>query len=74
MNLKDFISVCSLVGIVVSIFPILGGILSIKKKKWGVVFISSIIGVVVIIPLIILIFIPFILMILLIFTRKEFQK
>ena len=73
-DLKNFISSCSLIGIVVSIFPILGGILSIKKKMWGVVLISSIIGFVVIMPIFILIFIPFISTILLIVSRKEFQK
>ena len=73
-DLKNFISVCSLIGIVVSIFPILGGILSVKKKLWGVAITSSVIGLVVIIPVIILIFIPLISMILLIFSRHEFKK
>lgn len=73
-DLKNFISVCSLIGIVVSVFPILGGILSVKKRLWGVALTSSIIGLVVIIPVIILIFLPLISMILLIVSRKEFKK
>ena len=73
-DLKNFISVCSLIGIIISIFPILGGILSVKKKLWGVAITSSIIGLVIIMPVIFLIFIPLISMILLIVSRKEFLK
>lgn len=73
-DLKNFISVCSLIGIVVSIFPILGGILSVKKKLWSVALTSSIIGFLVIVPVIILIFLPLISMILLIVSKKEFKK
>jgi hypothetical protein len=73
-DLKNFISVCSSIGIVVSIFPILGGILSIKKKLWGISLTSSIFGFVVIIPFIFLIFIPLISMILLIISRRYFKN
>lgn len=73
-DLKNFISVCSSIGIVVSIFPILGGILSIKKKLWGISLTSSIFGFVVIIPFIFLIFIPLISMILLIVSRRYFKN
>jgi hypothetical protein len=73
-DLKNFISVCSSIGIVISIFPILGGILSIKKKLWGISLTSSIFGLVVIIPFIFLIFIPLISMILLIISRRYFKN
>jgi membrane protease YdiL (CAAX protease family) len=73
-DLKNFISICSSIGIVVSIFPILGGILSIKKKLWGISLTSSIFGFVVIIPFIFLIFIPLISMILLIISRRYFKN
>jgi len=73
-NVKNFISVCSLIGIVVSIFPILSGIISVKKKMWGVALAGSIIGLFAIIPLFILIFLPIISMTLLIISRKEFKK
>ena len=74
VDLKNFISVCSSIGIIVAIFPILGGILSIKKKLWGIALTSSIIGLFVIFPIFILIFIPLISMILLIVSRKEFRN
>jgi len=73
-NVKNYISVCSLIGIVVSIFPILSGIISVKKKMWGVALAGSIIGLFAIIPLFILIFLPIISMTLLIISRKEFKK
>jgi hypothetical protein len=73
-NVKNFISVCSLIGIVVSIFPILSGVISVKKKMWGVALTGSIIGFFTIIPFFILIFLPIISMILLIISRKEFKK
>ena len=73
-DLKNFISVCSSIGIVVSIFPILGGILSVKKKLWGISLTSSICGFIVIIPFIFLIFIPLISMILLIISRRYFKN
>lgn len=73
-DLKNFISVCSSIGIVISVFPILGGILSVKKKLWGISLTSSIFGFVVIIPFIFLIFIPLISMILLIVSRKYFNN
>ena len=73
-DLKNFISVCSSIGIVVSIFPILGGILSFKKKLWGISLTSSIFGFFVIIPFIFLIFIPFISMVLLILSRRYFKN
>ena len=74
IDLKNFISVCSLIGIFIAIFPILGGILSIKKRMWGIALTSSIIGLFVIFPIFILIFIPLISMILLIVSRKEFRN
>lgn len=73
-DLKNFISVCSSIGIVVSIFPILGGILSAKKKLWGISLTSSIFGFVVIIPFFFLLFIPLISMILLIVSRRYFKN
>ncbi len=73
-DLKSFISVCSLIGIVVSIFPILSGIISVKKKMWGVALAGSIIGIFTILPFIMLIFLPIISMTLLIISRKEFKK
>lgn len=43
-KLVDFLSTCSIVGCILSIFPILGGLLALKKKMWGISLACSIIG------------------------------
>lgn len=73
-DLQNLIFVCSSIGIVVSIFPILSGILSVKKKMWGIALTGSILGIFSIIPIIFLIFLPVISMILLIISRTEFKR
>ena len=41
---KELLTTCGTIGIILSIFPILGGILSIKRKIWVVALIGAIIG------------------------------
>ncbi len=68
-DLKSFMSACALIGIVLSVFPLLGGILSISKKLWGIALASSIIGLFTVfgsIP-------SLIAMILLIISRQNFK-
>ena len=68
-DFKNLMSTCALIEIVVSIFPLLGGVLSIGKKLWGIALAGSIIGLFTIfgsIP-------SLIAMILLIISRKEFE-
>jgi hypothetical protein len=43
-KLVDFLSTCAIVGCILSIFPILGGLLALKKKMWGISLACSIIG------------------------------
>jgi hypothetical protein len=40
-----FLQVCGIIGIIISIFPLLGGILSIKRKLFGIAVACSIIGI-----------------------------
>lgn len=68
-DFKSFMSACALIGIVLSVFPLLGGILSISKKLWGIALASSIIGLFTVfgsIP-------SLIAMILLIISRQNFK-
>ena len=68
-SFKAIMSTCALIGIVISIFTLLGGILAITKKLWGIALASSIIGLFTLfgsIP-------SLIAMILLILSRKEFK-
>ena len=43
-EILGFLRTCATIGIIISIFPILGGILAIRRKLFGIVLICSIIG------------------------------
>ena len=43
-QLLGFLQTCAIIGIILSIFPILGGILSIRKKLYYIAIATSIIG------------------------------
>ena len=43
-QIETFISICATIGIILSIFPLLSGILALKRKMWGIVIVMSIIG------------------------------
>ena len=73
-EIKGFLTTCSTVGIIIAIFPILGGILSLKKKSWTIAITGSLIGLLTFIPSIFGGVLSFIGLILLILSRKEFQK
>ena len=62
------------IGCILSIFPILSGILAIKRKLWMMVFIGSIIGLFTLLtPLIISGILASIGFILIVISKKEFQ-
>jgi len=73
-DFKGILNTCALIGMVVSAFPILGGILSIKRKLWGIALTSSIIGLTMFIPSIIGGILSLVAMILLILSRNEFNR
>lgn len=71
-KIKDFLVLCGATLSILALFPILGGILSLKRKLWGITLGCSIIGLstfIVIIPGILCL----IALILLVISRKEFQ-
>jgi len=43
-KLVELLGICATIGIVLSLFPILGGILAIKRKLWGITLVCSILG------------------------------
>jgi len=71
-GLVSFIRSCSIIGIIISIFTILGGILSLKRKLWGIVLTCSIIGIGSVGLLFSSSLLSFIAMILLIVSRKGY--
>lgn len=41
---KQILQVCGSIGVILSIFPILGGIFALKRKQWGISLVGGIIG------------------------------
>lgn len=73
-QLQTMIQICATIGIILSIFPILGGILSIKKTLWGGALACSIIGLFCIGPVFISSIISLIALILLVMSKNQFIK
>jgi len=68
-----FLQTCASIGIIISFFPILGGILAIKRKMWGISIACSIIGLFSIGILFTSSLFCFIAIIILFISKKEFQ-
>ena len=69
------LNTCGAIAIVLSIFPIVGGILALQKKMFGLIVVGGILGIIAIAPM--FIFIPNIIsligLILVAVYKKEFQ-
>lgn len=72
-DVMSLMNICFLIAIVISIFPIFGGILCFRKKLWGVCLTCAIIGVFTVYPIIIPGILSFIAVVLLFMSRKEFN-
>jgi hypothetical protein len=68
-----FLNTCAIIGCIISFFPILGGILALKLKLWGIAITGSIIGLFSLGMLFTSSVLSFIALILLVISRKEFQ-
>jgi hypothetical protein len=68
-----FLQTCASIGIIISFFPILGGILAIKRKMWGISIACSIIGLFSIGILFTSSLFCFIAIIIIFISKKEFQ-
>ena len=73
-QIQELLGVCSIIGIILSIFPILGGILSLKRKNWGIVIVLSIIGLFTIGPVLLSSILSLIALILVALSKNEFQS
>lgn len=72
-SIKELFVICGSIGFFLSIFTILGGIMSIKKQRWGVVLLGSILGLFTIGPLFSSSILSLIGLVLIIISRNEFQ-
>lgn len=72
-QIQNILGVCAIIGVIISIFPILGGVISIKRKMWGITIVMSIVGLFTIGPLLLSSLLSFIALILILLSKKEFQ-
>ncbi|MCK4348930.1 MAG: hypothetical protein KAW47_09970 [Thermoplasmatales archaeon] len=72
-SIKDLFVICGSVGFFLSIFMILGGIMSIKRQMWGLALAGGILGLFTIGPLFVSSALSLIGLILVIISKNEFQ-
>jgi len=72
-QLLSIYNTCGIVGIVLSIFMILGGIISIKRKFWGIALTSSIVGLVTFLVSVFSVVPALIALIILMLSKNEFE-
>ncbi len=73
-RIVEILNTCAIIGCVLSIFPILGGIIAIKKKLWGISLVGSIFGLFTLGIFFTSSILSLIALILLIISKKEFQE
>ena len=70
---REILVICGTIGCILAIFPILGGIVALKRKLWGMALAGGILGLFTIGPLFLSSILALIGIILVITSRKEFQ-
>ncbi len=73
-QLESFVQICATIGIILSIFPLLGGILSIQRKLWGGAVACSIIAIFTVGPVFLSSIMGIIAVILVFLSKDEFKK
>ena len=71
--IKELFVICGTVGFFLSVFAILGGIMSVRRQLWGLVLAGGILGLFTIGPVFISSVLSLIAIILVAISRKEFQ-
>ena len=72
-SIKELFVICGTVGFFLSVFAILGGIMSVRRQLWGLVLAGGILGLFTIGPVFISSILSLIAIILVAISRKEFQ-
>ena len=72
-DLMNIYSTCGTIGIVISIFILLSGVLALRRRLWGIALVGAIVGIVTFFITIISGILAIIPLILLISSRKEFN-
>jgi hypothetical protein len=72
-QIQQFLSICGLIGAVLSIFTLAGGIVAIRRKAWGLAVIGGILGLFTIGPMLLGSILSLIGLIIIIISRSDFQ-
>lgn len=72
--IQNLFILCGAILVVLSIFVILGGIMSLKRQKWGFAMAGSILGLLTFGPFFISSIMSFVAIILLIISKKDFKR
>lgn len=70
---REILVICGIIGCILAIFPILGGIVALKRKLWGMALAGGILGLFTIGPLFLSSILALISIILIIISRQEFR-
>jgi hypothetical protein len=71
--LQSFLLTCGIIGCILSIFTLVGGIVAVKRKAWGLAIVGGILGLFTIGPLFLGSIMALIGLILVVISRKDFQ-
>ena len=72
-QLQSILVTCGIIGCILSIFALVGGIVAVKRKAWGLAVVGGILGLFTIGPFFLASIIAVIGLILVIISRKDFQ-
>jgi len=73
-QLGSIFRICSAVGIILSVFTLLGGVLAFKKKRWELALIGSLMGLFTVGPFLLASILSLVGLILIGISKKEFQR
>jgi hypothetical protein len=72
-QLQSILVTCGIIGCILSVFALIGGIVAVKRKSWGLAIVGGILGIFTIGPIFLGSIISLVGLILVAVSRKEFQ-
>ena len=72
-QIQQILQTCSIIGIVLSLLPILGGILAIQRKLWGIAVLGAVLGLLTVGPVFVSSVLSLIGLILLVMAKNAFR-
>lgn len=72
-QLQSFLTICGIIGCIISVFTLTGGIVALKRKAWGLAVVGGILGLFTIGPALLGSILSLIGLIFLLISRKDFH-